>query len=60
MDTSKKFFQLEKAEMLLLLADNRQRKKFIRRLKEHGIEITPDLLIDPETGARVRRHECKI
>ena len=56
--TVKRFFQLERAAGLLMVASPHRRVRFLTRLQRIGIAFTKTLLIDHTTGVVVQRHDA--
>lgn len=55
--TSERFFKLERAVFLLMLANQHQKEKFIEKLGHVGVLVLANALKDQETGLTVRRHD---
>ncbi len=53
----KRFFQLERAALLLMAATMSQKVRFVARLRQAGIIVNAKSLCDPRVGVVVRRHD---
>ena len=54
---TRRFFQLERAALLLMAASSSQKTRFVARLRQAGITINEVSLSDRESGAVVLRHD---